>query len=113
LNVTAKEGLFILPIKYNFAGDLCVPELLEEGRYIMQQMLKPAMENKSMFRKTETILHDEHDLKDMRDIHKAALQDSWSPGQHRMSDEDHIAVYSRLAHKNVERQVASTTNYYK
>lgn len=77
----------------------------------MKQMLKPAMENKTMFRKTGTILRDELDLKDMRDIHKAALQDSWSPGQRRMSDDNHTAVYVRLTEKNAKLQTATTNNF--
>jgi hypothetical protein len=80
---------------------------LEEGIYIMKKMLKPAMENNSMFRKTGTILRDELDLDDMVDIHKAALEDSWLPGQRRMLDRDHKAMYARLAEKTTMNQVAT------
>jgi len=76
----------------------------------MKEMLKPALDNKTMFRKTGTILREELDLKDMSDIHIAAFQDNWSPGQRRMSDKDHLAVYARLSEKNVLNQVAATNN---
>ncbi|WP_379145874.1 hypothetical protein [Paenibacillus sp. sgz500992] len=99
LNIMAESGMFILPNKYNFAGDFCEPELLKEGMMIMQQMLKPVLDKNSLFRKSSNASRDDMDVVAMREIHESSLQEDWVPGKRRMSANDHLAVYTSLLQK--------------
>jgi len=110
LNMNTESGMFILPGKYTFASDFRNPELLNKGVDIMRRMLRPAMEIENMRRKTGPIPDEQEvtDLSLMRSIFEASMDDNWTPGQQRMTIEDHLAVSERLLRNSSKSEIAIT-----
>jgi len=110
LNLNTENGMFILPGKYTFSTDLRAPRLLKDGVNIMQRMLKPAIENTTMRRRTRSNLaeREKNDLDLMLSILEASMDDNWTPGQQRMTIEEHHAVIQRLEVKESEKQVSAS-----
>ncbi|MDC0764139.1 hypothetical protein POF51_25810 [Brevibacillus sp. AG] len=108
LNMASNDGMFILPGKYTYGADLRVPDLLSEGVEIMQRMLRPALEDENIKRKSGTYEGEVTDFAVMQSILKASMDDNWTPGQRRMSIEDHIQVTARLYDKAHKRQIAAS-----
>lgn len=110
LNLDTENGMFIMPGKYTFSADFRAPSLLKEGVDIMRRMLKPAIENKSFRRKTGSVQteREETDFDLMRSILEASMDDNWTPGQQRMTTEEHHEVADRLLIKATKSHVAIT-----
>lgn len=110
LNMDTENGMFILPGKYTFSSDFRAPKLLNKGVDIMRSMLRAAMENENMRRKTGSAPAEREvtDLGLMRSILEASMDDNWTPGQQRMTIEDHHAVSERLLIKATRSQIAIT-----
>lgn len=108
LNLGSENGMFILPGKYTFSSDFRVPELLNKGVEIMRRMLQPAIENENMRRKTGSFENEMTDMTLMRSILEASMDDSWVPGQQRMTLQDHYDVSARLLSNTTRKQTAAT-----
>jgi hypothetical protein len=108
LNLITENGMFILPGKYTYSADFRAPNLLNEGVDIMRRMLQPAIEHTNVNRKTgsDPIELEVTNVALMRTILEASLDDSWTPGQQRMTDEDHHVVAHRLLNRETRNKVA-------
>ena len=109
LNLDSQSGMFILPGKYTFSSDLRAPELLAKGVEIMRSMLKPAIEDLLMRRKTGSSESEVTDFALMQSILETSMDPSWEPGTQQMSQEEHLAVAERLFHNSNSAQIAVTT----
>jgi hypothetical protein len=108
LNLDSENGMFILPGKYTFSSDFRAPKLMNKGVEIMRRMLQSALENKNMRRKTGSSGSEMADFALMHNILEASMDDSWTPGQQRMTLQDHNAVSTRLLRKETRKQIAVT-----
>lgn len=110
LNLNTENGMFILPGKYTYGADFREPSLLNEGVDIMRRMLKPAIENETMRRKTGSVPSESEitNFALMHSILEASMDNDWTPGQQQMTIEDHHAVSERLLYKTSNNQIAAT-----
>jgi hypothetical protein len=108
LNISAENGMFILPNRFCYKTDLYDINFMKEGVDIMRKMLEPATTGKAKLRKVgfEPEINTLDISNRLDELH--AANPDWVPGQRSMTRKDHEDVIKRLREKEYKQEVACT-----